>query len=72
MLGQVDHHQMHNRNKLKKKIEDGTFGFLAPEPLREDQFSLFLALMPWLVKPYIRRQFTREELHDLQRWEGSG
>ena len=40
--------------------------------------ALFLlgdALMPWIVKPYNRRQFKEREnskLQDLQRQEGSG
>ena len=50
-------------------IEDGTLGFLAPEPLGEggpDWPHLLLGdnafdLMPWMVEPYSQKQLTREE-----------
>ena len=58
-----------NRSDLKKKIEDGSLGLPAPEPLGEGgpHLHYFLLgddtfdLMPWMVKPYNRRQLTREE-----------
>ena len=61
--------QIFNHNKLKRAIENGTFGLPQPEPLRPGGPDLhyFLlgddafALMPWLVKPYSRRQLTRDE-----------
>ena len=45
-----------------------TLGFPAPEPLGEEEPDLHyfllgddtVALMPWLMKPYSRRQLTRE------------
>ena len=54
---------------LRGKIGDGTLGLLASEPFGEGGPDLhhFLlgddafALMPWMVKPYSRRQLTREE-----------
>ena len=60
--------EIFNRSKLKR-IENGTFGLPPPEPLGPGGPDLhyFLlgdntfALMPWLVKPYSRRQLTREE-----------
>ena len=60
--------QIFNRSKLKR-IETGTLGLPPPEPLGPVGPNLhhFLlgddtfALMPWLVKPYSRRQLTREE-----------
>ena len=60
--------QIFNRSKLKR-IENGTLGLPPPEPLGPggpnlDYFLLgddAFALMPWLVKPYSRRQLTREE-----------
>ena len=60
--------QVFNRSKLKRRIENRTLG-LPPEPLGPGGPDLhyFLlvddafALMPWLVKPYSRRQLTREE-----------
>ena len=62
--------QIFNRGNLREKIEDGTLGLPAPEPLGEggpDLHCFFLgddtfALMPWVVKPYSRRQPTREEI----------
>ena len=71
MLGPVVLHLMpiFNHSKLRRKIENGTFGLPPTEPLGpggpnlhyfllgEDAFSL----MPWLVKPYSRSQLTREE-----------
>ena len=61
--------QIFNWSKLRKKIEDGTFGLPPAEPLGEGGPNLhyFLlgddafALMPWKVKPYSRRQLTKEE-----------
>ena len=61
--------QIFNRCKMKRKIENGTLGLPPPEPLGPGGPDLhyFLlgddafALMPWLVKPYSRRQLTREE-----------
>ena len=61
--------QIFNRSKLKGRIESGTLGLPPPEPLGPGGADLhyFLlgddtfALMPWLVKPYSRRQLTREE-----------
>ena len=58
-----------NRSDLREKIKDGTLGLLAPEPMGEggpDLHYFFLgdkafALMPWIVKPYSRRQLIREE-----------
>ena len=63
--GPVVHHLMHRL----KIIENGTLGLPPPEPLGPGGPDLhyFLlgdnafALMPWLVKPYSRRQLTREE-----------
>ena len=60
--------QIFNRSKLKR-IENGTLGLPPPAPLGPGGPSLhyFLlgddafALMTWLVKPYCRRQLTREE-----------
>ena len=61
--------QIFNRSLLQEKIEDGTLGLPPPEPLGEggpDLHYLLLGddtftLMPWMVKPYSRRQLTREE-----------
>ena len=61
--------QIFNRGKLGIRIENGTSGLPPPEPLGPGGPDLhyFLlgddafALMPWLVKPYNRRQLTREE-----------
>ena len=61
--------QMFNSSKLRKKIHDGTLGLPLPEPLGEEgpdlQYFLLcyntFMLMPWLVKPYSRRQLTRKE-----------
>ena len=61
--------QIFNRSDLRDKIEDGTLGLPAPEPLGEEgpelHYSLLgfdtVALMPWMVKLYSRRQLTREE-----------
>ena len=60
--------QIFNRNDLRE-IEDGSLWLLVPEPLGGGGPDLhyFLlgddtfALMPWMVKPYSRRQLTREE-----------
>ena len=56
--------QIFNHSKLKRRIENGTLGLPPPEPLGPGGPDLhyFLlgddafALMPWLVKPYSRRQ----------------
>ena len=61
--------QTFNRSKLRRNIENGTLGLPPPEPLGPGGPDLhyFLlgddvfALVPWLVKPYSRRQLTREE-----------
>ena len=61
--------QIFNRSKLNRRIENGTLGLPPPEPLgpRGPNLHYFLlgndafALVPWLVKPYSRRQLTREE-----------
>ena len=61
--------QIFNCSKMKRKIENGTLGLPPPEPLGPrgaDLHYLLLgddafALMTWLVKPYSRRQLTREE-----------
>ena len=59
--------QIFNRNDLRE-IEDGSLWLLVPEPLGGGpDLHYFLlgddafALMPWMVKPYSRRQLTREE-----------
>ena len=61
--------QIFNFSKLRRKIENDTLGLPPPEPLGPGGPNLhyFLlgddvfALMPRLVKPYSRRQLTREE-----------
>ena len=62
--------QIFNHSKLKRRIKNGTLGLPPPEPLGPGggpNLHYFLlgddafALMPWLVKPYSRRQLTREE-----------
>ena len=61
--------QIFNRSKLMEMIEDDTLGLPAPEALGEGGIDLHyilpldhaFALMPWMVKPYSRRQLTREE-----------
>ena len=67
--GSSSHAQIFNHSKLKRRIENGTLGLPPPKPLGpggqiyttsllgDDAF----ALLPWLVKPYSRRQLTREE-----------
>ena len=58
-----------NKSLLREKIEDGSLGLLAPEPQGEgapDLHYFFLdddpfSMMSWIVKPYSRRQLTREE-----------
>ena len=58
-----------NHSKLRRKIETETLGLPPPEPLGPGGPNLhhFLLgddafpLMPFLVKPYSRRQLTREE-----------
>ena len=67
--GSLSDAQIFNRSKLKRRIENGTLGLPPPEPLGPGgpdlQYFLLgddaFALMPWLVKPYSRRQLTREE-----------
>ena len=65
--------QIFNRSKLQRRIENGRLGLPPPEPLGPGgggggaNLPYFLlgddafALRPWLVKPYSRRQLTREE-----------
>ena len=58
--------QICNRSDLGQKTEDSTLELPAAEPLREGGLDFLLgddvfAFMPWMVKPYSRRQFTREE-----------
>ena len=61
--------QIFNHSKLKRRIENGTLGPPPNEPLGPGGPDLhyFLlgddafALMPWLVKPYSRRQLTKEK-----------
>ena len=68
-IGSSSDAQIFNRSKLKRRIENGTLGLPPPEPLGPGVPDLhyFLlgddafALMPWLVKPYSRRQLTGEE-----------
>ena len=56
--------QIFNCSKLKRRIENGTLGLPPPEPLGPGGPGLHyfrlgdnaFALMPWLVKPYSRRQ----------------
>ena len=58
-----------NKGDFREKIVDGTLGILAPEALgqgRPDLHYFFLhddafALKPGIVKPYSKRQLTREE-----------
>ena len=67
-MGQVVLAQIFNRIDLRKKTEDGSLGIPTHEPLGEERQDLhyFLlrdnafVLMPWMVKPYIRRQLTRK------------
>ena len=61
--------QIFNCSKFREKIEDGTLGLPPPETLGEVGPGLHyfwqgddaIVLMPRLVKPYSRRQLTREE-----------
>ena len=67
--GSLSDAQIFNRRKLKRRIENGTLGLPPLEPLGPGGPDLHyfilgdddFALMPWLVKPYIRHQLTREE-----------
>ena len=70
--GPVVHHlmsQIFNHRKLRRKIENNTLGLPPPEPLGpggpNPRYFLWsdnaFAMMVWLVKPYSRRQLTREE-----------
>ena len=70
MLAQEYRYQMHkNHSKLRNKIEYGSLGLPPPQPLGEEGPDLYyfllsddtFALMPWLVKPYSRRQLTKEQ-----------
>ena len=62
--GSSSDEEIFKHRKLRKSIENGTFGLPLPEPLgpRGKNLHYFLlgddtfALMPWLVKPYSRRQ----------------
>ena len=57
------------RSSLREKIKDGTLGILSSKPLETGgpKLHYFLlgydafTLMPWMEKPYNRRQLTREE-----------
>ena len=71
--------QIFNRSKLKRRIGNGTLGLPPREPLGPGGPDLhyFLlgddafALMPWLVKPYSRRQLTKNsQLQDIQGEKG--
>ena len=62
--------QIFNKSDLREKIEDCSLGLPTPEPpgwLEGAELHYFLlgddsfALMPWMVKPYRRRQLTRGE-----------
>ena len=67
--GSSSNAQIFNRNKLKRRIENGTLGLPPPEPLApgEPNLHYFLlgddafALMPWLVKPYSKCQREKRE-----------
>ena len=56
-----------NRSNLMEKIEDGSFRHLNHWGERRPDLHYFLlggdafVLMSWIVKPYSRRQLTREE-----------
>ena len=76
--------QIFNCSEVRDKVKDGTSGLPTPKPLGEGGPDLhcFLladnpfALMPWMVKPYSRRQRIREEritnYRIIQKQEGSG
>ena len=61
--------QIFNRSKVKRRIENGRLGLPPLEslgPWGPDVHYFLLAdgdfaIIPWLVKPYSRRQLTREE-----------
>ena len=61
--------QIFNRRDLREKIEEASLGLQPYEPLDEGGQDLhyFLlgdnvfALMPWMGKPYSRRQLTRDK-----------
>ena len=61
--------QIFNNSQLRRKIENGTLWLPPPEPLgplgpNRHYFLLgdnAFALIPWLVKPYSRRQLTQGE-----------
>ena len=61
--------QIFNRSDLRDKIKDRSLGLppLEPPGERGPDLHYFLlgddsfALTPWMVKPYSRRQLTREE-----------
>ena len=69
VIGSSSDAQIFNRSKLKRRIENGTLGLPPLEPLGPGGPNLHyfrlgddtFALMPWLVKPYSRRQLTKEE-----------
>ena len=72
--------QIFNRSKLKRRIENRTLRLPPLEPLGPGGPDLhyFLlgddafALMLWLIKPYSRRQLTREERianYRISRWK---
>ena len=59
--------QIFNASQLKRRIEDGRIGFPAPITQGGPDVPYFIladdafALKTWLMKPYGRRMFTREE-----------
>ena len=61
--------QIFNHSKLRRKIENVTLGLPPPEPLGPGGPNLHyfklgddaFALMPWFLKPYSRRQLTRQK-----------
>ena len=79
--GSLSDAQIFNRSKLKRRIENGTLGLPAPEPLGPGgggggaDLHYFLlgddafALMPWLVKPTDQRR-ENSQLQDIQGEEG--
>ena len=53
--------QIFNRSKLERRIENRTLELPPPNLHYFLLWDNAFALMPWLVKPYSRRQLTREE-----------
>ena len=61
--------QIFNRNDLREKIEGGSSGLMPPQPMGERGLNLhyfflgdnIFALISLMVKPYSRRQLTREK-----------